>query len=133
MTLTQWIDAIIAAVNLRAPLASPVFTGTPLVNSTTSIKIPAGTTAQRPATPANGYMRYNTDLLAYEGYNNGAWASLGGGATGTGTDKIFNLNGQTVTASYTIPSGNNAVSAGPITIADGVTVTILDGSTWSIV
>ena len=43
------------------------------------------------------------------------------------------LNGQTVSADYTIPSGYNGVSAGPITIADGVTVTVSSGSEWSIV
>ena len=43
------------------------------------------------------------------------------------------LNGQTISADYTIPSGYNGVSAGPITIADGVTVTVSNGSEWSIV
>lgn len=43
------------------------------------------------------------------------------------------LNGQTLSASYTIPAGYNGLSAGPITIANGVTVTVPDGSAWSIV
>ena len=46
---------------------------------------------------------------------------------------VFQLNEQTVTADYTIPNGYNAVSAGPITINDGVTVTVDDGEHWSIV
>lgn len=46
---------------------------------------------------------------------------------------IFWENGQTVSSNYTITSGKNAVSAGPITIATGVTVTIPSGSTWVIV
>ena len=46
---------------------------------------------------------------------------------------VFQLNQQTVTADYTIPNGYNAVSAGPITINDGVTVTVDDGEHWSIV
>jgi len=95
--------------------------------------LPAGTTAQRPVSPANGYMRYNTTLLAMEAYVNGAWGSVGGGATGGGTDKIFNLNGQTINTDYTIPVGQNAVTAGDITIESGVTVTISSGSKWSIV
>ena len=41
--------------------------------------IPAGTTADRPGTPSNGYIRYNTSLNAFEGYVNGAWSGLGGG------------------------------------------------------
>lgn len=41
-------------------------------------------------------------------------------------------NGQTITANYTMNTGNNGQSAGPITIADGVTVTIPTDSTWVI-
>ena len=55
-----------------------------------------------------------------------------GGATGAGGDKIFALNGQTVTTSYSIPAANNAVSVGPISIATGVTVTVPAGSRWVI-
>ena len=42
-------------------------------------------------------------------------------------------NLQTVTANYCITTGSNAMSAGPITIADGVIVTVPDGSAWTIV
>jgi hypothetical protein len=42
-------------------------------------------------------------------------------------------NLQTIRSNYTITTGSNAMSAGPITIADGVIVTIPDGSEWSIV
>ena len=38
-----------------------------------------------------------------------------------------------LTTSYTITTGKNAMSAGPISIADGVSITIPDGSTWTIV
>lgn len=55
------------------------------------------------------------------------------GAIGGGTDKIFFENGQTVNSNYTITTGNNAGTFGPVTIADGVTVTIPDGSVWTIV
>lgn len=42
-------------------------------------------------------------------------------------------NTQTVLANYTITSGSNAMSAGPITINTGVTVTVPTGSNWTIV
>lgn len=42
-------------------------------------------------------------------------------------------NTQIIRSNYTITTGSNAMSAGPITIADGVIVTIPDGSDWSIV
>jgi hypothetical protein len=45
----------------------------------------------------------------------------------------INLNSTTITENYTFPSGFNGVSGGPITIADGVTVTITDGCAWSVV
>ena len=103
------------------------------LTSTGFLLIPSGTTAQRPVSPAVGEIRYNTTLSQFEGYANSAWGSLGGGATGGGSDQIFNLNGQTVTADYSIPSGKNATSAGPISIDTGVTVTIPTGSVWVIV
>lgn len=54
-------------------------------------------------------------------------------AVGGGTDEIFWENDQTITTDYTITSNKNAVSAGSITVADGVTVTIPSGSRWAIV
>jgi hypothetical protein len=44
----------------------------------------------------------------------------------------FRMNPSTITANQTIPTGYNAVSAGPITVAEGITVTVSDFSTWSI-
>jgi hypothetical protein len=43
------------------------------------------------------------------------------------------INEQTISENYNINSGYNGVSAGPITIANGITVTIASGSSWSIV
>jgi hypothetical protein len=45
----------------------------------------------------------------------------------------FYTNPQTITASATIQDGYNAMSAGPITIATGVSVTVTTGSTWTVV
>ena len=102
------------------------------VSATDSILIPVGTTAQRP-TGATGYLRFNSTTSLFEGYNGTAWGSIGGGATGGGTDQIFYLNGQTVNTSYSIPSGQNAGTFGPVTIAGGAVVTVPSGSTWSVV
>lgn len=57
----------------------------------------------------------------------------GGGATGGGNDAVFYLNDIVITADYAIPVGKNAMTAGAITIADGVTVTVPNGSTWTVV
>lgn len=40
------------------------------------------------------------------------------------------VNSQTISASYTIAAGNNAMSAGPVTVASGQTVTVASGSRW---
>lgn len=58
------------------------------------------------------------------------WQQIGGGATGGGSDQVFIENSQTVTTSYTIPTGKNALATGPITINGGVTVTVPSGSRW---
>jgi len=49
-------------------------------NSNNFIKVPIGTTAQRPqgTTARPGHIRYNTDLKQYEGYNETSWSTLGG-------------------------------------------------------
>lgn len=101
------------------------------VSSTGAIKLPSGTDAQRP-TAAAGQIRYNTTAGRFEGYTT-AWGGIGGGATGGGTDEVFQENGNTVNTSYTITTNKNAVSAGDITIASSATVTVPTGSRWVIV
>ena len=104
---------------------SGTFTGTGAVGLTT------GTTAERPGSPDAGMIRYNSETQQFEGYST-AWGGFGG-ASGASGDQIFYENDQEVTADYTITSGKNAMSAGPIGIATGVTVTIPSGSSWTIV
>jgi cytoskeletal protein CcmA (bactofilin family) len=100
------------------------------LSATNALKLNAGTTAQRP-TGAAGHIRYNSTLSQFEGYGS-AWGSLGGGATGGGSDTVFVENSDDVTTSYTITSGKNAMSVGPITVEAGVVVTIPSGSRWVI-
>jgi len=52
---------------------------------------------------------------------------------GGGSNKVFFENDTNVTADYTITDGKNAMSAGPITINNGVTVTVGTGETWTVV
>ena len=60
-------------------------------------------------------------------------AISGGGAVGTGTDQIFYESDQTVTQSYSISAGKNAMAAGPLAVASGQTITIPSGSELTIV
>jgi hypothetical protein len=99
-------------------------------SGTGTVKMPVGTTAQRP-TGAAGMFRYNSTTGKFEGYT-AAWGSVGGGATGGGSDEVFVENSDDVTVDYTITSGKNAMSVGPITLASGVDVTIPSGSRWVI-
>jgi hypothetical protein len=48
------------------------------VSATDSIRVPSGTTAQRPGSPANGDIRYNSTIGRIEGYSNSGWASMVG-------------------------------------------------------
>jgi len=100
-------------------------------NSTGAATLSKGTTGQRPGSPVAGMIRYNTTTGGFEGYTS-AWGGIGGGATGAGGDQVFVQNQPTVTTSYTLTTGFNASSVGPITINNGVTVTVPSGQRWVI-
>lgn len=106
---------------LTKTLDSPVITGELTSTSTSAFQIAVGSTAQRP-TGVNGKIRYNTTTSQYEGFAGSIWTSIGGGATGGGPDQIFQQNSRIVTTAYTIPSGKNASTVGPITFNAPVTV-----------
>jgi hypothetical protein len=57
-----------------------------------------------------------------------SWATLDTDANST-TKGLYE-HSNTIAANYTIGSGNNAMSAGPITIDSGVSVTVPSGSRW---
>jgi collagen type VII alpha len=61
------------------------------------------------------------------------YANISAAPTNELVNGVFYENNTIVSQDYTITSGRNAMSAGPITIADGVTVTIPDGSRWAVV
>jgi hypothetical protein len=90
--------------------------------------VSANVTWTLPATDASvsGY------ALKSNGAGQLSWG-LAGGALGTGTDQIFYENDQTVTGTYSITAGKNAMTAGPVTVNSGVTVTVPSGSSWSII
>ena len=65
---------------------------------------------------------------------NPVWADVPAGApTGGGTEKVFYENENSVDTNYTLTTNFNAVSAGPVTVASGITVTIPAGQAWVIV
>ena len=69
------------------------------VNTTDSVLLPKGTTAQRPSAPVQGYVRYNTDINTFEGYGAGnAWGSLGG---------VKDTNQDTYISAESFPTSND--------------------------
>ena len=69
---------------------------------TESVQVPAGTTAQRPAVPVNGDIRYNTDTARFEIYAGSSWTTIGAG-DGTVTNVAGTVNQITVTNGTTTP------------------------------
>jgi len=116
-------------VSITTALAgnTATFTGYSQFNGTGALKVPVGTSGQRP-TAATGQVRFNTTDTQFEGYNGTAWSSIGGAAAGGAVYE----NKQSIIANYTMSTNYNGESVGPIQIDSGVTVTIPSGSRWVI-
>jgi hypothetical protein len=97
---------------------------------TESVQVPAGTTAQRPAVPVNGDIRYNTDTSRFEIYAGSSWTTIGAGdgtvtsvsgtanqitvANGTTTPQISITSNPVLpgTGSVSVPAGGTAARPG---------------------
>ncbi len=79
-------------------------------SATGAASIPAGTTAQRPGSPAAGQFRYNSTLNQFEGYTS-SWGAIGGGGTNTFTTDVFTANGSTAafTLTQAVSSPNDCI------------------------
>ena len=117
-------------------------------NSTGAITLTSGTTAQRPASPVVGMIRYNTSTSYYEVYTSAGWAFLsstsydynieylvvaggagggndiggGGGAGGYRTASGFTISGGT-TYTITVGAGGAAVTNGSNSVFGSITST----------
>ena len=95
---------------------TPNGSGSVIVNSNQSIQIPVGDTSQRPATPSNGMIRYNSELGQYEGWNGTYWLKLSG---------VQDLDGNTkVTAELTPGANDNTIRF----YADGTVMATIDST-----
>jgi hypothetical protein len=94
---------------------------------------PAGWSSTPPAYPTNTVW-VSTTIINSLTPTTTSWSTpgqLGGvGAQGGG---VFQVNNETANVDYTIQSGQNAFSVGPITVASGVTITVSSGQKWVIV
>ena len=124
--LSDLADAPTARTNLGlgsvATTSADAYVGK--TSATGSGALPSGTEAQRDGSPAAGYIRFNSDSGSFEGYDGTAWGSIGGGASAGGA--IYE-NTDDITDDYTLTTGSNGMSVGPITIAATKTVTIPSG------
>lgn len=113
------------------------------LNQTSILRIPSGTQANRPSGVSVGTIRFNTDLDAAEiykaddGTGNAGWAAISGGGPSLGTDSVIRTNPNTISENITVgPSAGsefaNGMSAGPMTIGNGYTVTVESGGAWSV-
>ena len=111
----------------KMPLAGGTFTGSVIHNYTDAIKVPVGTTGQRP-TGAAGHFRYNSTTGKFEGYTD-EWGEIAGG--GGGESGLIQM-AQTLSTSTTLTTNYNAFSVQP-TVASGVTITVPSGAVWAII
>lgn len=109
-------------------------------SGTGSGQLPVGTTGQRDGSPSAGFIRFNSTDTVFEGYNGTEWGSIGGGGPGLdggGTDEesVIRTNKNQISGnvSLVIPSQSNGMTAGPVTIQSGSSVTISSGANWHIV
>jgi hypothetical protein len=94
----------------------------PVLPGTGAVTLPDGTTAQRPGSPVEGMIRYNTDTDSFEGYAGSAWGEIGGSSGGI--NYITNGNAEVDTAGWATYA--NAAAAIPVNGTGGspsVTIT----------
>ena len=113
----------------HADLTGATFTGPIINNYTSALRLPVGTTAQRPGSPVAGDIRFNSTTTEAEIYNGSIFTAVAGGAgaTGGGNDQWVFENDQTVTQNYEISANKHAHSVSP-TINNGVTITVPSGA-----
>ena len=109
-TLNELAAALGDDANFSTTITNSLATKVGLTATTGAANIPAGTTAQRPGSPAAGQFRYNSTLNQFEGYTS-SWGAIGGGGTNTFTTNVFTGDGSTTafTLSQAVSSVNDCI------------------------
>jgi hypothetical protein len=148
-TSYYWVDIITPTVTSNATISSSNINGNLIVTGNTNSNsvyansyyyangvslIQANVTYNSVTSNTVNATTINTSSIYANSYYfaNGTSLSAGGGG-GAVADGVIYENSKNVASNYTITAGKNAMSAGPITINTGVTVTIPTGSRWVIV
>jgi hypothetical protein len=107
----------IATVDSNANIVlDPNGTGIVDIDTTLAMQLPKGTTAQRPGSPAAGYLRYNTTNNNVETYNGSAWVIVGD--PDTSTVHVDSFSGDGATTGFTM--GGSASTNQLIVTLNGV-------------
>ncbi len=93
--------------------------------------VAAATSASTANTHKNAAAVSEGNALDYSNSAQAAWSAAL--AANPDLNPAFRMNPSTILTDVAVASGYNAVSAGPLTIGEGVTVTLNDNSNWSIV
>jgi hypothetical protein len=101
-------------------------------NVTNTATAAQGTLADSAVQPNDSPTFGTVTATSYAG-DGSSLTGIAAGAGGGGSDEIFWENDQNVTTNYTITNNKNAMSAGPITVNSGITVTVGSGETWTVV
>jgi hypothetical protein len=131
--------AVITAEDFSGTGSQTVYTMSVTPANSESVIIAISGVVQDPTTYTVSGTTLTFSTAPPSGTNNISCRYLGLPTTTTGTGAVINatngiiVNSQTITASYTIPVGSNAMSTGPVTAASGVTVTVSAGSRYIVI
>lgn len=110
---------------------------TAIINSTTALGLPSGTTAQRPSSAIAGYTRWNTDSTAKETFNGSIWVKDGSGGGGGGSGTVTSVGAVIGTSGtdFNIGGTSPITTAGTFTfnlpIASSTNTGKLSNTDWS--
>jgi len=123
-----------------------IITTLTFLNASSVLRLPTGDTQNdRPEGVSPGTIRFNTDTDSAEiykadadGQGTAGWSAVSGGGPSIGSDSVIRTNPNTIGENLSVgPSAGaeyaNGMSAGPITIQNGFTVTVESGGSWSVV
>ena len=134
------IQVIYTGLTLTFPTPADNTVGTAKIvnNAVTGAKIAMGSDAQGDTLYYNGtdYVRLakgtaGQALVMNSGATAPEWGTAGGPSLGT--NAIIRTNAKTIAENITFAGTENGMTAGPVTINSGYTVTVTSGSTWTIV
>jgi hypothetical protein len=131
--------AVITAEDFNGTGSQTVYTMSVTPANSASVIIAISGVVQDPSTYTVSGTTLTFSTAPPAGTDNISCRYLALPTTTTGTGAVINatngiiINNQTISASYTIPVGSNAMSTGPVTAASGVTVTVSAGSRYIVI